>query len=101
MNDVPFSDGYHIYDINWTPTSITWSIDRKTYFTANKSDFGYSTWPFGPMADGSAPRMFLILNLAMGGDMGGAISNGLQATSMTVDWVRYYKINGVGAVTTK
>ena len=101
MNDVPFSDGYHIYDINWTPTSITWSIDRKPYFTANKSDFGYSAWPFGPLADGSAPRMFLILNLAMGGDMGGGISNGLQSTSMTVDWVRYYKINGVGAVTTK
>lgn len=99
MNVDPLADAYHTYAINWTPTSITWLLDGKPYFTANKSDFGYPTWPFGPAADGSAPKMYAILNIAMGGDMGGGISPSLQSTAMAVDWIRYYSMNGVGAVT--
>lgn len=95
----PLADAYHVYAVNWTPTSVTWMLDGKPFYTVNKSDFGYATWPFGPSADGSAPKMYAILNIAMGGDMGGGISASLQSTSMTVDWIRYYSINGVGAVT--
>jgi beta-glucanase (GH16 family) len=94
----PLSDGYHVFAVNWTPTSITWLFDGKSYFTVTKTDFGFPTWPFGPAADGTAPRMYAIFNIAMGGDMGGAIAPSLQSASMAVDWVRYYSMNGVGTV---
>lgn len=92
------SEDYHVFAVNWTPTSITWLIDYKPYFTVSRTDFGYATWPFGPSANGSAPRMYAILNIAMGGDMGGSISPSLSSTTMAVDWVRYYQMNGQGTV---
>ena len=94
----PLSDGYHVFAAKWTPTSITWMVDYKPYFTVTKADFGYATWPFGPSATGAAPRMYAILNIAMGGDMGGSIAPGLSSATMAVDWVRYYQIDGQGAV---
>lgn len=92
------SAGYHVFAVNWTPTSITWLLDYKPYYTVTKNDFGYATWPFGPSANGTAPRMFAILNIAMGGDMGGTISSSLSSAAMAVDWVRYYQMDGQGAV---
>jgi beta-glucanase (GH16 family) len=41
--------------------------------------------------------MYLILNLAMGGNYGGAIDGGLTEASFDIDYVRYYSVNGVGA----
>ena len=92
------SEGYHVFAANWTPTSITWLFDYKPYFTVTKADFGFSTWPFGPAANGTVPRMYAILNIAMGGDMGGTIASSLNNATMSVDWVRYYQINGLGTV---
>lgn len=94
----PLSDTYRVYAMNWTPTSVSWMVDGKVYHTVKKTDFGFSVWPFGPSANGTAPKMYAILNIAMGGDMGGAISPLLQSASMSVDWIRYYSINGIGAV---
>jgi beta-glucanase (GH16 family) len=53
---------FHTYSIDWRPTSVTFSVDGVNYATYYKSRMG--TWPFDK-------PMFLILNLAVGGNMGG------------------------------
>lgn len=56
--------GLHTYSLDWRPSSVTWSADGRPYQTILKKNL--ASWPFdGPM--------FLILNLAIGGTMGGAV----------------------------
>jgi beta-glucanase (GH16 family) len=92
------SVGYHTFGILWKPTSLQWYIDDNLYFTLNKSSVGTDAWAFGPRSDGSAPKFFAILNLAMGGNLGGTIDDSLNSAVMSVDWVRYYSVDGYGAV---
>ena len=54
--------GFHTYSLDWLPTSLTWSVDGKAYQTILKKNV--SQWVFDR-------PMFLILNLAIGGTMGG------------------------------
>ena len=53
---------FHTYSLDWRPTSLTWSVDGKAYQTILKKNV--NQWLF------DLP-MFLILNLAIGGTMGG------------------------------
>ena len=53
---------FHTYSLDWRPTSLAWSVDGKVYQTILKKNV--SNWVF------DLP-MFLILNLAIGGSMGG------------------------------
>ena len=92
------SDGFHNYGIMWTPTSIEWRIDGVSYFTVNRSRVGSGPWPFGEN-DGKSPKFYVIANVAMGGNMGGVIDAGLQSDSLKIDWIRYTKVDGYGAVT--
>ena len=40
----------------------------------------------------------MILNLAMGGEFTGDIDPALKTAQLSVDYIRYYSINGVGKV---
>lgn len=53
---------FHTYSLDWLPTSLTWSVDGEAYQTILKKNV--TDWVF------DLP-MFLILNLAIGGTMGG------------------------------
>jgi len=53
----------HTYSLDWRPTSLTWSVDGKPFQTILKKNI--TDWVFDQPA-------FLILNLAIGGTMGGA-----------------------------
>ncbi|NBY14919.1 MAG: glycosyl hydrolase family protein [Actinobacteria bacterium] len=96
---VKLSDDYHTYGILWTPTSLTWYIDGVARYSLNKANVPNAVWPFGPQANGSAPKFYAIFNVAMGGSMGGVIDPALSSTSMSVDYIRYYSVNGQGSVT--
>jgi beta-glucanase (GH16 family) len=54
----------HTYSLDWRPTSLTWSADGKPYQQVLRKDC--RDWVF------DLP-VFLILNLAVGGTMGGAV----------------------------
>ena len=41
-------------------------------------------------------EFYLILNLAMGGHFTGPIADDLQSAQLTVDWIRFYSVGGVG-----
>ena len=52
----------HTYSLDWLPTSLTWSVDGHAYQQILRKDI--NNWLFDR-------PMFLILNLAIGGTMGG------------------------------
>jgi beta-glucanase (GH16 family) len=75
---------FHDYQMHWTPRQARFSIDGKTHFTYTHAGTGKAQWPF------DAPQ-FLILNIAVGGDLGGAIDDSIFPVRMEVDHVRVYQ----------
>lgn len=80
--------GYHTYAIDWLPDQITWYLDGQKYAEVNKTD---NDWVYDH-------EMYLILNLAMGGNLGGGIDANLNSSTLSFDYVRVYSINGIGEV---
>ncbi|MBS1509533.1 MAG: glycoside hydrolase family 16 protein [Bacteroidetes bacterium] len=71
---------FHVYAVEWTEKTIDFFIDDQLYFTVpNTADM-----PFHH-------SFFIILNLAMGGDFGGAIDTAIKKATMEVDYVRVYE----------
>jgi hypothetical protein len=71
---------FHIYAIEWNASSIKISVDGIVYKTVANN----STLPFNH-------NFFIILNIAMGGSLGGAIDPNFTSSTMEIDYVRYYQ----------
>lgn len=78
-------NNFHVYAIEWTPESIKWYLDDQLYFTFNNENKSFREWPFDK-------RFHLLLNIAIGGNWGGAqgIDPNLTEAIMEVDYVRVY-----------
>jgi beta-glucanase (GH16 family) len=96
---VDLSADYHRYGMLWLEDEISFFVDDQLVYNVNKSATGLTHWPFGKNAQGKDPEFYAILNLAMGGHFGGNIDPQLSSSSLKVDWVRYYSVDGVGKVT--
>ena len=84
---------YHTYRIDWVENKITWFIDDVKFHEMKSTDIGANQWVFNA-------EQYLILNIAMGGNfVGNVIGSNVTQTSMSVDWIRYSAINGVGKLT--
>jgi hypothetical protein len=94
------SSEFHTYGMLWTPNQVTFTFNGETHFVLKKSQTGLTNWPFGPTAAGVHPKMYLILNLAMGGTYGGRIAGGFNKANFDIDYVRYYSVDGYGAAPT-
>ena len=79
------SSDWHIYSIDWTPTSIKSYLDGVEYFSMNTVDSGVG--PYFPFNE----NFFLIFNLAMGGTLGGEIDPNFTQDVMEVDYIRLYQ----------
>ncbi|GAA3748853.1 family 16 glycosylhydrolase [Streptomyces tremellae] len=55
-----FADAFHTFAVDWSPNSVTWSVDGHAYETRTPADLGGKSWAFNK-------PFFLILNLAVGG----------------------------------
>ena len=75
---------FHNYEMTWTADKIVIAVDGKAYHTYNNPGTGTAAWPF------SAPQ-YLLLNLAIGGDMGGTVDDSIFPRSMLVEYVRVYQ----------
>lgn len=78
---------FHTYGLEWTETRIRGYVDGLLYFTFSNDGTGNKkTWPF------YAP-FYLKLNLAIGGNWGGAMGVDTQIFPATfeVDYVRVYQ----------
>jgi len=89
------SQGYHLYALAWLPDSISYYADSKLVFRITRTEFEakYGYWSFDK-------SFFLILNNAVSEGFSGSSAN-LQTSTMSIDWVRSYQVNGFGQVTAK
>jgi beta-glucanase (GH16 family) len=77
-----FANGFHTFAVDWTPDSITWSVDGNAFQTLTPADLGGDPWVFDK-------PFFLILNLAVGGNWPGYPDDTtVFPQQMTVDYVR-------------
>jgi beta-glucanase (GH16 family) len=81
-----WSKQYHTYAIDWLPDQLIWYVDGQVYGVVNKTD---RDWVYDH-------EFYVILNLAMGGNLGGNIDPNQNSSVMKVDWVRFSQIDGVG-----
>ena len=75
---------FHDYQMHWTADSVRFAIDGVMHHEYKNPRQGPERWPF------DAPQ-FLILNIAVGGDLGGAVDDAIFPVSMEVDHVRVYQ----------
>ena len=93
LNALPMSDGFHTYAIEWRKNSLTFIVDGQVTGTFSAADTGTRGWVYNQ-------KFFLILNLAMGGTYAGEyIDPSVNQAQLSVDYIRYYSVNGVGKLT--
>ncbi len=76
---------FHNYILEWSDKEIKIYVDDKHYFTFQNEDKGWQYWPF-------FKDFHLILNIAVGGNWGGAqgIDDSIFPQKMEVEYVRVY-----------
>jgi len=86
---------FHVYSVIWEEGKITWYFDGHPFYTVGfdpnyaRSSYLYPTnvdWPFDQ-------PFYIIMNLAIGGEWGGAlgIDNTIFPQTFTIDYVRVYQ----------
>jgi beta-glucanase (GH16 family) len=75
---------FHVYGMNWTRNKIEFSIDGEIYYTYSPSTKTNENWPY------NKPQ-FIILNVAMGGNLGGDIPSDFTESKMEIDYVKVYQ----------
>lgn len=77
---------FHVYALEWEATEYRAYIDDTLIFTFKNEGTGYKVWPFDK-------RFHLLLNVAVGGNWGGAqgIDDTIFPRSMVIDYVRVYQ----------
>lgn len=80
---------FHVYALEWSEDSLRFTYDSVACYTYVNPKTDWKDWPFDQ-------KFYVILNLAIGGGMGGAITDADWPDSMLVDYVRVYQ-KGLGA----
>jgi beta-glucanase (GH16 family) len=80
------SENFHTYQLEWDQDSIKIGVDGNYFFTYVNERSGYDAWPFNN-------NMYLLLNLAVGGNWGGSkgVAEDIWPRRMEVDFVRVYQ----------
>jgi beta-glucanase (GH16 family) len=92
LNATAMSDEFHTFAIEWRKNSLTFIVDGRVTGTLSSADTGSRGWVYNQ-------KFFMILNLAMGGTYAGEyIDPALNQSQLSVDYIRYYSVNGVGKV---
>ncbi len=86
LNNQKFADDFHIYATEWTENKIDFYVDGQLYKTITPQNL-----PAGKVWVYDHP-FFMILNLAIGGDWGGAPDATTSfPQEMLIDYVRVYR----------
>lgn len=75
---------FHNYQMLWTPQSVRFGIDGVEHARYDNAGSGSAQWPF------DKPQ-FLLLNIAIGGDLGGAVDDSVFPQQMEIEHVRVYQ----------
>jgi beta-glucanase (GH16 family) len=85
---------FNIYLLEWTTNAINWYVNGQLYetqtswwssSTTNTSDINPYPAPFNE-------PFYVVMNLAIGGTLGGTIDNSIFPADMQVDYVRLYNL---------
>lgn len=78
---------YHNYRVDWMPDSVKGFFDNVPVFSFANEGKGSATWPFDK-------RFHILLNLAIGGNWGGAkgVDDSIFPATFGIDYVRVYKM---------
>lgn len=83
--DVTIADDFHVFAVEWGPEGIAWYFDDQRFYELTPQSVGNRDWVF------DAP-FFVILNLALGGTLGGNIALDLELPAyLLVEYVRVYQ----------
>lgn len=79
-------DDFHVYSLDWDSNRLCFFVDGDHYFTFEHSGNDANEWPFDQ-------RFHLIINVAVGGNWGGAHGIDISAfpTTFEVDYIRVYQ----------
>ena len=77
---------FHVYGVEWNTEKLQISIDGIIFFNFKNEHSDYAAWPFDN-------KMHLLLNMAVGGNWGGAkgVDEKIWPKRMEVDYVRVYQ----------
>ena len=77
---------FHVYAIDWSPEKIDFIVDGEPYHTFKNEGTGFEAWPFDK-------PFHLLINLAVGGNWGGAqgVDEEIWPQRLEVDYVRVYQ----------
>ena len=81
------SEAFHVYAVDWDKETIGVSMDDSLYFRFANEHTGYDAWPFDN-------KMYLLLNIAVGGNWGGqkGVDSTIYPRRMEIDYVRVYGV---------
>ncbi|MDR5589235.1 family 16 glycosylhydrolase [Christiangramia sp. SM2212] len=82
LNDVYYND-FHEFAIEWEPGEIRWYMDGILFSTKTPEDLDPANWPFDK-------DFHFLLNVAVGGNLGGPVTDSMLPATMEVDYVRVY-----------
>ena len=75
---------FRLFAVDWGPRSIVWSIDGREYHSVSAAQLD-SSWVFNH-------PFYILVNLAVGGSLGGAVSDRTQfPAELKIDYLRVYE----------
>ena len=78
-----FADNFHVFELEWNSTSMTWRVDGETFHTTAIDEKNMNEFH---------QKFFILLNLAVGGANSGSPDETTSFPAlMYVDWVRIYQ----------
>jgi beta-glucanase (GH16 family) len=83
-----FACDFHVFAVEWSRSAIEWSVDRHVYHRTAPDDVP-GAWVFDH-------PFYLLMNLAVGGDLGGPVSATFPKQFL-VDYIRVYMPAGISA----
>ena len=75
---------FHNYQMTWTASTIEFGVDGSTYYRMSNPHTGYNAWPFDR-------SQYLLLNIAIGGTLGGTVDDTIFPVQMEIEHVRVYQ----------
>jgi beta-glucanase (GH16 family) len=83
LNTGTFPDAFHDFAIEWEAGTIRWFVDDILFMTKTAQDLSPYNWPFDQ-------RFHFLLNVAVGGNLGGTVDPNIFPKVMDVEFVRVY-----------
>jgi beta-glucanase (GH16 family) len=78
------STQFHVYAFEWTKDKIEFFVDGTVFHLYQPTAKNNGNWPFNA-------KQFIIMNIAMGGTLGGNVDANFTESSMEIDYIKVYQ----------